>query len=349
MFVANKPIISVNTERLEQDGISERELARYFPRYILNPTPFYYGRVKQIWFFIVRMFLTALVKIFLKPRKSSGNLDIQEVDRVYTKEAATYDKKHHITTRGMDLVWRRMAGWFISVIGRNNTKTLRVLDLCTGTGLTIKEITSVLKEWGIEAEIIGLDCNEKMLDIAKRNLGTSNNIKLVRGDAVNMKNISSGSIDVVTQVFGIGGISEPTRVFQEVLRVLSPGGSFFMVDIHKPIPEQPGEWPFFLKWLRFPIFESVVYEESTLPLVLKRLWGWRDPTLCFYLLPLTVYRDDNGRYFGFNVNNFIQDSQRWWFALPIMPTAQIIVEKVEISEQEARERKLIFESCSLIE
>ncbi len=346
MFVGNKPIISVNMERLEQNGVSEKELGKYFPRYILNPTLLYYGKIKKVWFFAVRMFLTALVKIFLKPRKTSGNLDIYEVEEVYTKEARTYDRKHHITTRGMDLIWRRMVGWFISVVCRNKTEDIKVLDLCTGTGLTIKEVISILKEWNIEAEIIGLDYSEKMLDIARKNLGTSNDIKLVQSDAMNMDSISSGSVDVVTQVFGIGGILKPKKVFHEVLRILKSGGWFFMIDIHKPIPEQPGEWPFLLKWFRFPIFEAVVYEKSTIPVVLKRLWGWRDSTLCFYLLPLIVYRDDNGKYWGFKVSNFVQDSQRWWFALPIMPIAQIIVEKVEISEQEAKRRKIIIESCT---
>lgn len=347
MFIANRPIINVNMERLEQNGVSEKELRKYFPRYILNPTPLYHGRVKKVWFLVVRLFLTVLVKIFLKPRKTSGNLDIHEVEKVYTKEAGTYDRKHHITTRGMDLVWRRMAGWFVSVVGRNKTGDFRVLDLCTGTGLTIKEIISVLKEWGVEAEIVGLDYNEKMLNIARRNLGASSNIKLVQGDAMNMDNVFSSSVDVVTQVFGIGGISEPTKVFHEVLRILNPGGWFFMIDMHKPIPGQPGEWPFFLKWFRFPIFEVVVYEKSTISVVLKRLWGWRDSTLCFYLLPLTVYRDDSGKYWGFKVSNFVQDSQRWWFALPIMPVAQIIVEKVEISEQEARKREIIIDFSTL--
>jgi len=346
MFIANKPIISVNMERLKENGISERELRRYFPRYILNPTPLYYSRIKKVWFFAVRLFLTVLVKIFLRPRKASGSLDIHEVEQVYTKEAATYDRKHHITTRGMDLIWRRAAGWFVSVIARNEARNIRVLDLCTGTGLTIKEIISILKEYGLEAEITGLDYNEKMLDVARKNLEAYSNIKLVRGDATNMNGISSNSLDVVTQVCGIGGISEPTKVFHEVLRILKPGGWFFMIDMHKPIPEQPGEWPFLLKWFRFPIFESVVYEESTIPVVLKRLWGWRDTTLCFYFLPLTVYRDDNGKYWGFKINIFVQDSQRWWFGLPIMPVAQIIVEKVEISEEEAKKRKIIIEACN---
>ncbi len=360
MFVVNKPIIVVNQKNLKEKRISSKELRKYLPRYILSPIPLYYGWIKQTWFLIIQWFLKILVKIFLRPRQTSvGNLDVSEVDGVYAHEATTYNRKHHLTTRGMDLIWRRMAGWFVVAIARDRANSLKILDLCTGTGLVIKEMISILAEWNIDAEIIGLDYSTRMLVIAKDNIGSTGDVRFVRGDATNligegkaesdMVTFAPNSIDVITQILGIGGISEPLKVFDGVLRILKPGGQLFMIDMHRPIPRQPGEWPFLLRWCRFPIFEIVVYEQSTIPLVLNRLWGWRDATAFFYLLPLVSYQDNEGRYWGFKVQSFEQESQRWWFALPLMPIGKIIVEKIEISEKTAKTKKTILEACVLQE
>jgi len=347
MYATNKPIIVIDEESLSRSGVEIGEIRKYFPRCILNPTILPYGRVKHAFFFVVRMFLTVLVKLILRPRKSSGVLDNAEVEAVYDKEARTYDRKHHITTRGMDLVWRRSCGWFISTIGRNKSREISVLDICSGTGLTVKEMASISREWGIKVEFHALDYNTRMLEVAGENIGLVDaHVLLCQENAMDMKGISTSCFDVTTQMFGIGGIEKPQMVFAEVLRTLKPEGKFLLIDMHKPIPEYPGEWPFLLRWFRFPVLESVVYERSTLPIILKRLWGWRDTTLCFYFLPLATWKDEDGRNWGFNVCYFNQESKRWWFALPIMPTAKIVVEKVEISAEEAEKRKTILECCT---
>jgi len=348
-FVINKPVIDIDKNNLEKHSVPFERVQKYFPNYILNPSQRHYGQVKKIWFGIVQFFLRNLVKIFLCPRRSLGNLDCSEIDEVYRKGSATYNYKHHLTTRGMDLVWRRMAGWLVSLVGRNQEEKIRVLDLCTGTGLTVREISLALKDWEIDADIIGLDFNENMLEIARKE-ASGDNIYFVQGDAMDLTSNEVfhldfvNAIDMVTQIFGIGGIPEPLKVFDGVLRTLKSGGKFLMVDMHKPIPEHAGEWPFLLHWCRFPIFEAVVYEKSTIPIVLNRLWGWRDPTLCFYLLSLITYQDDSNRNWGFELQFFEQESQRWWFSLPIMPIAKIIVKKTEIDEETARERAAILES-----
>jgi hypothetical protein len=48
---------------------------------------------------------------------------------------------------------------------------------------------------------------------------------------------------------------------------------------------------------------------------------------------------------GLEVKYFEQESQRWWFSLPLMPTAKIVVEKVEISEDVAKKRETILGAC----
>lgn len=358
-FIINKPILILNINILKENQISIDELKKFFPKYILRPSPIYYGTAKNILFKIIQFFLETLVKVFLRPRESdTGSLDLKEVNEVYTREAATYNKKHHLTTRGMDLVWRRNVGWFLAIDSRGKDSPVTILDLCTGTGLTIREILKILEQWGIKANIVGLDFNLGMLNIAKTDPPISSNcvINFVKGDAMDLFRMDPTSkvaltqfekdtFDYVVQMFGVGGISDPIKEFYGVLRILKSNGKFFLIDMHKPIPELHGELPLFLKWFRFPTFETFIYERATIPLVLNKLWGWRDTTLCFYFLPLVVFKDEDDNFWGFETVYYVQDSQRWWFGLPFMPIAKIIVKKVIITKEEADKRYIILQSC----
>lgn len=354
--IISKPILSIDSSHLSEVGIRSEEFSAYFPRYLREPSALDCGSIIYTWLQLIQLLIRASIKLFLRPRSNAvGKLDIKEVEQVYNREAATYDAKHHLTTHGMDTTWRRLASWSAIIAGRNNRGSVSVLDLCTGTGLTIKEMAPLLSEWGIRGSIIGLDYNSKMLDIARSRNGNYRGIEVsfVRGDAMNlvhnehsqtdgMERFSSNSIDSVTQMFGIGGISDPLLVFRGVLQILKPGGQYFLIDMHKPIAKQPGEWPFLLKWCKFPRLEAMTYEQTTIPLALNRLWGWRDPTLDFYLLPLITWQDANGDKWGFRVISFEVESQRWWLGLPIMPVGKIIVEKTKIGEEEYNRRQKIL-------
>lgn len=358
-FTVNERTLFADEEQLSMAGVKIEDVACYLPQYLLHPTVLHYGWLKYSLFLTVRVFLAILVWVFLRPRVSKvGKLDQLEVDTVYNREAITYNWKHSMTTRGMDMIWRRAASWFVVAFSKNKG-LVRILDLCTGTGLVIQEMVPILKQWDIKADIVGVDFNEQMLRCAKMR-HTPPNVKFVHGDATNlvkgnkpptlpgMIQFDPNSFDVITQMCGIGGIPEPLLQFIGVLKVLKNGGQFWMHDMHKPIPELPGEWPIFLKWFRFPRLESYVYEDVCLPLVLKRLWGWRDPTPYYYLLPLMTYRDKEGQDWGFKIVSFVVEPQRWWFGIPCMPTATIVVEKVELDETTALKRKAIMSACHIM-
>lgn len=324
------------------------------PLYLLEQAEWKCGTVKGWFFNLAQVVLRLLAIVMLRPRREpTGNLDQQEVDSVYSREAKTYDMKHHLTTRGMDTMWRRMAGWCVANIARNNNRYVSVLDLCTGTGLAVAEMIPILSAWGIRADIVGLDYNVNMLKVARRRRLNQPgfNVRFDRGDAANLTHsedvsVSDGlahylpeTFDAVTQVFGIGGVKEPIRVFHEVLALLKPGGQFFLVDMHRPIPELSGEWPFCFRWISSPIFEALTYEKSTLPLVLNRLWAWRDTTMDFYRVPLVTAQDGRGLWWGFKILFFTVESERWWLGLPIMPVAKILLQKETIEPEEAFRRQ----------
>jgi len=330
---------------------SDPEVLAHFPAYVRRPLELELSAVERIVFHAVKVPAEAVIRLLLRPRGGpTGALDATEVDRVYSREAAGYDAKHHRTTRGQDLHWRRAAGWLVAAAGEARPA---VLDLCTGTGLTALEIARVLREHWREADITAVDYNEAMLAEARKRAGLvsdlGSTIKFVRGDATALvgpapagfQTLPRASFDVVAQVFGIGGIGDPVAVADNVLAVLRDGGRFLMIDMHRPVLGLPGEWALPGAWMRFPRWEYFNYAKTTLPLVLARLWGWRDTTLDFYLAPL-VCHEEEGVPYGFRVVWRVVESERWWFGLPFMPTCRLLLEKVRLERPEYERRQRIL-------
>ena len=345
-------------KNLSQQKINQKDLANFFPNYITETTIIKIGIFQENLYKLIIMFIKIMIKTFLKPRKETvGSLDKNEVEKVYKREAETYNLKHHLTTRGMDTQWRRSAAnCAVDYSISKQKKLINLLDICTGTGLTIKEIVSQLNSWKINAHITGLDYSEDMLQQTKiiHSSSKKDTIKFVRGDATNMSgnqtnknftNFSVNSFDVAIQMFGIGGIDKPLIVFKEVLKILIKGGHYYLADMHKPITNQSGEWPFLTKWLKFPCFEMMCYEQVTIPLALNLLWGWRDTTILFYLIRLITIKDlQDHQFYGFKIISFEYNPQRWWLAMPIMSMAKCVFEKVQISQEEHLKRKEILSS-----
>src|SRR6185369_12002340 len=94
-------------------------------------------------------------------------------------------------------------------------------------------------------------------------------------------------------------------------------------------------------WVSLARLELHCYANTTLPLVLSRLWGWRDPTLDFYLAPL-VCREEAGVPYGFRLVWRVAASERWWFGLPMMPTCRLLLEKVRLERAEFERRRRIL-------
>jgi ubiquinone/menaquinone biosynthesis C-methylase UbiE len=307
--------------------------------------------VKLLWFSLLcRCLHFFLWMIMRAPLAPPGVPDRQSIDAVYNRHASSYDRLHHLTTRGQDLHWRRGAGWALAL---ETSTSPYVLDLCTGTGLTILEMVRVLNEHARAANFIGMDYNEAMLEVAKRRpppARSLSTITFVRGDATNMTaerggntgtgfaKFRSSSFDFVSQVFGIGGISWPHCVFDNVLRILKEGGRYYLVDMHCPISSLSGEVPLLGHWIKTPQLESYLFQYATLPLALERLWAWRDATLDFYVAPLECYEEE-GKYFGFRILYRAVESERWWFSLPLMPVCKLLVEKVQIGAAEFHKRQ----------
>jgi len=209
----------------------------------------------------------------------------KEMSDVYTKRAQKYELTHHMTTWFRDTVWRQEVAWLAQIPDEDAL----VLDLCTGVAMSPIEYCRVWDHQGKrDYRIVGVDYTPAMLTVAHQKAekaGVIDRLDLMQGDATNMRPGEStegmavfedNTFDAVTCICGVGGIEEPNRAYEEMLRVLKPGGRVVLLDNHRPIEGLHNR----------ARQRSVHYNTWILELILRRGWGWGDATPMLYDAPL---------------------------------------------------------------
>jgi ubiquinone/menaquinone biosynthesis C-methylase UbiE len=105
----------------------------------------------------------------------------------------------------------------------------KVLDVGTGTGFVAVEVASLLRQ---KVQVIGLDLSEAMLSLAAENAaarGVSAFVTWRMGDAKSMP-FETGEFDFIVSSGSLHHWDEPRRVFDEIARVLKPGGGCLVRD-----------------------------------------------------------------------------------------------------------------------
>lgn len=325
------------------------------------------GRFERCCIQVMLFFISNYVRFRLGirgPRHSEVDRT-QRIDEVYSKLAAQYEEKHRRSTNGRDIWWRREAGfdvaWFLNAQRRADAEALpSLLDIGTGIGLSIEEMLRVFRLAGTSVRAIGIDFNETILVQAKETilprirrdglvLKGCREVEFIQADATCLlgvlKELQPGlvsfdvnSIACTTNIFAIGGIVDPLASFEQQLAILEPGGLCVMLDVHRPLSELVGRWPLSYR-KSWPAFEQFAWDEVTVPLVLRELWAWEDPTLHFYTLPLVTHFDPMSQiYYGFAVLSHQIRTEPWWFGMPVMTIAKILVKKVQISRHQSEKR-----------
>lgn len=96
------------------------------------------------------------------------------------------------------------------------------LDIGTGTGLlgiALAEITRF--------QVILMDCNPEMLAFAEENCresGLGNRLNILKGDVHSLP-LEDGSVNLAVSRGSVFFWENPSRAFEEIYRVLAPGGS----------------------------------------------------------------------------------------------------------------------------
>lgn len=357
----NEPVIRIDPARALAVGLSSDDIRQWVPLHLMEPVPLVCGWWKYRLLQASQWPIQGFIKLLLRPPKDAqGGMDAEEVRRRYDDVSSKYDWLHGLTTRWADYVWRNFLAQSVVNFARAAIpRRISVLDLCCGTGLSLERMAIALYHGGLQASLQGLDYSPGMLDEAmKRRFDFPSNpirVCFARGDAKRllfdperlaaerMESFFPNTFDMVTTMFGLGGIDEPLEVAEGVLGILKEGGQWFVTDMHAPLAHQPGKWPFLFWAFECPMLEAMTFRDTTIPLALRRLWRWRDTTTDFVRLPLTTWLDSEGQWWGFRVVSREVWSQPWWFFnLPVMPVAKILLEKVRISDKEAAKRQAIL-------
>jgi len=112
------------------------------------------------------------------------------------------------------------------------TSTLDVLDLGTGTALIVVEFCNRL----LECRVMAADAAAAMLNLAHYNLEVAGLIQRVQLDQIDAKRLhySDGQFGIVMSNSLIHHIPEPLVALSEAVRVTLPGGLLFFRDLLRP-------------------------------------------------------------------------------------------------------------------
>lgn len=124
-------------------------------------------------------------------------------------------------------------------------RPLRVLDVATG----LADIPIALVEWarrqGHAIEVVGLDLNARILEMAEARVKDYPEIRLVEGDALAMP-FDADSFDVAMCHLALHHFPLETHVafFQALDRAIRPGGALIVGDLERSRLNYALAWPF---------------------------------------------------------------------------------------------------------
>ncbi len=152
--------------------------------------------------------------------------------RMFTAVPRRYDLINHIITWGLDKRWRWKAARECLT-----SQPGRVLDLGCGAGDLAINLAQLAEN---HVELTGIDYSRPMLEIATKkaeSLARGREISFIYGDAANLP-FPDGYFDCVGISFAFRNLTYKNplarRHLSEVLRVLSAGGRYVIVETSQP-------------------------------------------------------------------------------------------------------------------
>ena len=162
------------------------------------------------------------------PRGVSGEQEAARwVRGMFGRIAGHYDLLNHILSFNLDRRWRARA--VERVAEMLDRPGARVLDLCCGTG----DVLLALEQRGRGA-VLGSDfCHPMLVAAAHKIAARRYSSPLFEADALALP-LADGSLDLITIAFGFRNLANYRSGFEEMLRVLKPGGVAAILEFSQP-------------------------------------------------------------------------------------------------------------------
>lgn len=139
--------------------------------------------------------------------------------------APTYDLLNHLLSLNVDRRWRKAAARALAPAAG-----AFYLDLCAGTG----DLALAILSREPAAYLVGADFCRPMLERAPakaRQAGSA--LHLAEADALNLP-FKSGGFDGLAVAFGVRNFEDLDRGFNEMARVIKPGGRAVILEFSQP-------------------------------------------------------------------------------------------------------------------
>jgi demethylmenaquinone methyltransferase / 2-methoxy-6-polyprenyl-1,4-benzoquinol methylase len=165
------------------------------------------------------------------PAEEKENWVLRHFDSIADK----YDGMNTLLSFGLHYVWKRNAVRTLNLRGGE-----KVLDLCGGTAdLAILAARAV----GAEGRVVLYDINRAMIVAGRpkvQKAEMSGRIRFVQGNAERIA-IPANRFDAAMVGFGIRNLTRMEKGFEEMYRVLKPGGKLMCLEFSTP-PFPPFRW-----------------------------------------------------------------------------------------------------------
>jgi demethylmenaquinone methyltransferase/2-methoxy-6-polyprenyl-1,4-benzoquinol methylase len=152
----------------------------------------------------------------------------KKVLRHFNSVARRYDFMNTLLSFGIHYIWKRVAINCMCLKPGD-----RILDVCGGTGdLSIMATRKV----GINGQVILYDINRAMIQVGRAKATNANarkRIVHVQGDAERIA-FSDHRFDAAMVGFGIRNVTHMQKGFEEMYRILKPGGTLMCLEFSKP-------------------------------------------------------------------------------------------------------------------
>lgn len=147
---------------------------------------------------------------------------------MFARIAPRYDLMNQLMTFGQHQRWRVQAAHLALDNARNAPAAL---DLATGTG----DFIAALHKVNPETRAVGLDLTAAMLGVAveKSRAEDKQLTRLLVGDALDLP-FTDNSFDAVTSGFMLRNVTDLSRSFAEMVRVVKPNGRIVALEITRP-------------------------------------------------------------------------------------------------------------------